>query len=488
MTPGALQELRLEATYTRLPEALYTRLSPTPVRSPELVLYNTALARELGLPDLEGEPTALAAFLAGNRMPPEVQPFAQAYAGHQFGHFTVLGDGRAHVLGEALTPSGRRFDLQLKGSGPTPYSRQGDGRAALGPMLREYVISEAMHALGIPTTRSLAVVGTGEPVYRETVLDGAVLTRVAASHLRVGTFQFAAMVQPPGVLGALLDYAVERHFPGLQESENRALAFFEEVLDRQADLVVHWLRVGFIHGVMNTDNCAISGETLDYGPCAFMDAFHPGQVFSSIDRQGRYAFMNQARIAQWNLARLAETLLPLVDPVRERAVEQVNQALEGFRTRLDARWLEMMRTKLGLAGEEAGDPVLVDDLLAWMQRTGADYTNTFSDLARAGALRGEAGDDPAFQSWRGRWDERRGRNPGDPGEIDRRARLANPVLIPRNHKVEEALEAATEHRDLGPLRALLEVLARPYEERPGLEAWQAPPGPEARFYRTFCGT
>lgn len=454
-----MSPFRLESTYTRLPSTLYTALAPTPVAAPRILLFNEGLAAELGLPEVGAE------ILGGNQPPPEAQPFAQAYAGHQFGHFTMLGDGRAHVLGEWVTPSGERFDLQLKGSGRTPYSRGGDGRAALGPMLREYVVSEAMHALGIPTTRSLAVVATGEPVYRETDLPGAVLTRVARSHIRVGTFQFAAMAD---TLEPLLEYTLQRHYP----DREGALGLLQGVVARQARLVAEWLRVGFIHGVMNTDNMAVSGETIDYGPCAFVDEYHPGQVFSSIDHRGRYAFMNQPRIAQWNLARLAEALIPVLDPVQERAIELATAAVQGFSDAFEERWTEVRRAKLGV---EEGAEELFEELLEWMQGVGADYTNTFADLGREGAL--DAYTDPAFQAWRARWEARRTAPPS-----------GNPVVIPRNHRVEQALDAATERGDLGPLRDLLQAVARPYEDRPELAPFQAPPRPEERVQATFCGT
>lgn len=456
-----MSQLRLESTYTALPQALYTRLAPTPVASPRLLLFNEGLAGELGLPPVGAE------ILGGNEVPPGGEPFAQAYAGHQFGHFTMLGDGRAHVLGEWVTPAGERYDVQLKGSGRTPYSRGGDGRAALGPMLREYVISEAMAALGIPTTRSLAVVTTGEPVYRETTLPGAVLTRVARSHIRVGTFQFAAMSD---TLEPLLDYALQRHYP----DREGALAFLQAVVARQARLIAEWLRVGFIHGVMNTDNMAVSGESIDYGPCAFLDEYHPGQVFSSIDHRGRYAFMNQPRIAQWNLARLAEALLPVLDPVEERALELATAAVQGFSEEFEAHWAEVRRAKLGV---EDGGEDLFDELLEWMQGVGADYTNTFADLGREGALEGGTYTDPAFQAWRTRWEARRTAPPA-----------GNPLVIPRNHRVEQALDAATERGDLEPLRDLLRAVARPYEDRPELAPFQAPPRPEERVQATFCGT
>ncbi len=487
-SPHPSRNLCLEATYTRLPQPFYTRLSPTPVRSPRVVLLNQELMDEVGLPLGRWKPAEGAELLSGNRLPPGIDSFAQAYAGHQFGHFTILGDGRAHVLGEWVTPSGRRFDLQLKGSGQTPYSRGGDGRAALGPMLREYLISEAMHALGIPTTRSLAVVGTGEEVLRETPLPGAILARMASSHIRVGTFQFAALFPTPDHVGALLEYSLQRHMPELLQAGNRALAFLEAVVERQAELVAHWLRVGFIHGVMNSDNCAISGETLDYGPCAFLDAYHPDQVFSSIDRAGRYAFMNQPRIAQWNLARLAETLLPLLDPSPDGAIEIATRAIEGFGPLFATRWREMMRSKLGLSGEESEDPRLFEDLLAWMAARQADYTNTFLALRRREALPAEHESDPSWQAWKARWEQRRARNPEPPESTDRKMKAANPVILPRNHKVEEALQAATEHGDLEPFLALHRALARPYQDLPEMAPFQVPPRPEERVQRTFCGT
>jgi len=480
--------LRLEATYARLPEPFFTWLSPTPVCCPRLVLLNTRLLDEMDLPLQEWRPAEVAQLLSGNRLPPGVRSFAQAYAGHQFGHFTILGDGRAHVLGEWVTPSNRRFDLQLKGSGQTPYSRGGDGRAALGPMLREYLVSEAMHALGIPTTRSLAVVSTGEQVLRGSPLPGAILSRMASSHIRVGTFQYAALFPTTDHVSALLDYTLQRHMPELLQAGNRALAFLEAVVDRQADLVAHWLRVGFIHGVMNSDNCAVSGETIDYGPCAFLDVYHPDQVFSSIDREGRYAFMNQPHLAQWNLARLAETLLPLLDPSPEQAVEVATRVVEGFGPRFAQKWREMMRAKLGLTGEEPDDLGLFEDLLAWMAANQADYTNTFLALRRGEPMPDSLDSDPIFQNWRSRWEERRTRNAPPPDSSDVKMRAANPVLIPRNHKVEEALQAATRHGDFEPFLALLEALARPYQDRPGIQALQAPPRPEERVRQTFCGT
>src|SRR4051794_38574816 len=370
----------LEHTYAELPKLFYAEAAPTAVREPRLVVFNKPLATMLALaPDaLEG--AVGAAIFAGNALPEGARPIAQAYAGHQFGHFTALGDGRAILLGEQITVAGERMDIQLKGAGPTRFSRRGDGRAALGPMLREYIISEAMHALGIPTTRSLAVAATGEPVYRERVLQGAVLTRVAASHIRVGTMEWAAAHDDPAAMRALADYTLARHYPECAGAAEPHVALFDAILDRQARLIARWQLVGFIHGVMNTDNMALSGETIDYGPCAFMDAYDPATVFSSIDQAGRYAFGNQPAMAQWNLARLAEAMLPLFHPDRDRAIERATAAVDRFDDWFERHWLDGMRSKLGLFTPEPDDLALVNDLLAWMQRTAADFTNTFRAL------------------------------------------------------------------------------------------------------------
>lgn len=386
MTPSVKQSRpeggwNFENSYARLPDAFYVRLNPVPVRAPKLVVFNVALAQDLGLnPEaLKGEEGA--AVFSGNRIPEGAEPLAQAYAGHQFGSFTMLGDGRAILLGEQVTPKGERFDIQYKGSGKTPFSRQGDGRAAMGPMLREYIISEGLHALGIPTTRSLAVVTTGEPVFRESALQGAILTRVAASHLRVGTFEYAVAYGDPNAVRTLADYTIRRHFPDLAEAGNPYLALLEAVMERQASLVARWLLVGFIHGVMNTDNMALSGETIDYGPCAFMDAYDPDTVFSSIDYNGRYAYGQQPQIARWNLARFAETLLPLIHGDPQEGVSMANEAISGFSETFRHDWLAGMRAKLGLLTQEVDDGTLVEDLLDCMHRHAADFTNTFRDLA-----------------------------------------------------------------------------------------------------------
>ena len=471
-------------SYARLPTGFFRRLDPVPVGAPSLVLLNDGLADEMGLDTQGRDPAELAPLFAGNALPQGAEPLAQAYAGHQFGHFTMLGDGRAIVWGEHLTPGGARLDIQYKGSGPTPFSRSGDGRAALGPMLREYAISEAMHALGIPTTRSLAVAATGEQVLRETALPGAVLTRVARSHLRVGTFQYAAALQDIDLLRALVDYALDRHDPHLKDAESPALALLEAVLDRQVDLIVQWMRVGFIHGVMNTDNMTIAGETIDYGPCAFMDAYDPATVFSSIDRQGRYAFANQPVIAQWNLARLAEALLPLVDPDFDTAVQRVEPIIDGFTVKFRDAWLAMMRAKLGLLDVRDADQALITDLLDWMQQAGADHTNTFRALSRGAVPTGGAYDSLPFKSWAQRWQAHGG---GASAESVALMRATNPAVIPRNHLVEHALDAATAG-DLAPFNALLQVLADPYADRPADDLYTQPAPPTQRVYQTFCGT
>ena len=477
---------RLEHTYTKLPQLFHAAAAPTAVPDPRLAAFNRPLAITLGLDAETLESPDGAAVFAGNALPDGARPIAQAYAGHQYGHFTVLGDGRAILLGEQITPTGDRLDVQLKGPGRTRFSRGGDGRAALGPMLREYIISEAMHALGIPSTRSLAVVTTGEPVYREEVLQGAVLTRVAASHIRVGTMQWAGVQEEQGAAQALAEYTRARHYPQIAESTDAYLALFEAILARQAALIARWQLIGFIHGVMNTDNMALSGETIDYGPCAFMDAYDPATVFSSIDHAGRYAYKNQPAIAQWNLARLAEAMLPLFDPDPDRAVERATPALARFPELFQQHWLNGMRAKLGLFNHEEDDAALVNDLLTWMHRGSADFTNTFRALT-AGRLRSEAKErDAALEAWHRRLDARRARQSQPAAEAEALMRRHNPAVIPRNHKVEEALAAAGSG-DYGVMERLLEVLATPYDHDRDLPAFSAP-GAVDRSYRTFCGT
>jgi uncharacterized protein YdiU (UPF0061 family) len=478
---------KFENSYPQLPETFYSRVAPVPVASPELVVFNEALAGTLGLDRAGLTDDELAALFAGNILLDGLQPLAQAYAGHQFGHFTMLGDGRAHLLGEQITPEGKRFDIQFKGSGRTPYSRRGDGRAVLGPMLREYLISEAMAALGIPTTRSLAVVTTGEPVQRETLLPGAILTRVAASHIRVGTFEFAAANRSQPMLEALLDYTIQRHDPDLAEADNKALALLDAVIERQIDLIVHWMRVGFIHGVMNTDNMAISGETIDYGPCAFMDTYDPDTVFSSIDVNGRYAYDNQPAIAMWNLTRLAEALLPLMDEDQDKAVAKAEKLINSFVPRYSEKWLAMMRSKLGLFGIQEADAQLIADLLNWMKDNHADYTNTFRDLAQPNRPTAGPYACQAFAAWYERWQARLSHSEQPIEPARQLMHRTNPAVIPRNHKVEEALAAAT-LGDPQPFHDLLAALQSPYHDREALRPYQSPPEPSDRVYQTFCGT
>jgi serine/tyrosine/threonine adenylyltransferase len=479
---------RLEHTYAQLPAVFHSPVAPTPVRAPRLIALNRPLAASLGLDAdaLAGDEGA--AWLAGNGLPPGAAPLAQAYAGHQFGHFTTLGDGRAILLGEQVTPRGERFDIQLKGPGPTPYARRGDGRAALGPMLREYIISEAMHALRIPTTRSLAVAATGELVWRQQGrLPGAVLTRVAASHIRVGSFQWAAVQEDEGALRALLEYTVQRHYPELAAAENPAHALLEAVIERQAALIAQWQVVGFIHGVMNTDNMALSGETIDYGPCAFMDAYDPATVFSSIDTYGRYAYGNQPRIAQWNLARLAESLSPVLHREEEAAVALATKSLESFTARFAHHWLAGMRKKLGLFNEEPADRELADTLLKWMHELKADFTNTFAALAESTATDAAAAKDPEFARWHEMWQARLGRQPQSSDESLQLRRAHNPAFIPRNHLVEAAL-AAAEQGDLSVMHRLLDVLTNPFDHERDEPDYRRPAPAGGACYQTFCGT
>ena len=479
---------KFDNSYTQLPDVFYTLQNPKPVSEPKLAVFNSQLAKQLGLDSAALKSGEGIAELAGNKIPEGATPLAQAYAGHQFGHFTMLGDGRAILLGEQITPQGKRVDIQLKGPGRTPYSRGGDGRAALGPMLREYIISEAMHALGIPTTRSLAVVETGEPVYRETELPGAILTRVAASHLRVGTFQYAAGRDEVENLQALADYAIHRHYPEIESDENKYLSLLKEVIKRQASLIAKWQLVGFIHGVMNTDNMTISGETIDYGPCAFMDTYDPATVFSSIDREGRYAYGNQPYIGVWNLARLAESLLPLLHENMDEALKMANEAIGGFAKLFQKNWQDGMRAKLGIFNEEPEDESLIENLLAMMEKYRADFTNTFRaltfDKPKETALHGKEG----FAEWLERWEGRLGRQKETREKSRELMRQSNPAVIPRNHRVEEALEAAVTNGDYSVLEKLLNVLADPYGHSAEQEEYCIVPAASGKPYRTFCGT
>lgn len=495
MQTGNGAAFRFDNSYARLPQRFYAESEPAPASAPRLVALNTALASEMGL-DLSGEtPETLAALFSGNRLPEGARPIATAYAGHQFGGFSPqLGDGRAVLLGEIVTPDGRRLDIQLKGAGRTLFSRGGDGRAALGPVLREFLVSEAMHALGIPTTRALAATLTGDPVYREDMLQGAVLTRVATSHIRIGTFQFFAARQDREALHLLVEHALSRHYPEQTGAENPPLALLEGVIARQARLVAEWMRVGFVHGVMNTDNMSISGETIDYGPCAFIDAYDPAARFSSIDTGSRYAFANQGAVAEWNLARLAEALLPVLDENEERAVHLATESLRRFSPQFAGHMLAVMRAKLGLAREEEGDAALARDLLKAMHQGGADYTLTFRRLGDAIRRNGDfsavtelftVGE--GWRDWLARYEARLALE-GEPAALRaERMDSVNPLYIPRNHQVETALAAAAEGSfDL--FNTLRDLLKRPYVAQPGMDAYAERPPADWTNYRTFCGT
>jgi uncharacterized protein YdiU (UPF0061 family) len=478
----------LENSYASLPKSFFSSLNPPPVRSPKSIILNDQLATSLGLNVKALQSEDGVAVLAGNQIPEGSSPLAQAYAGHQFGHFNMLGDGRALLLGEQITPGGERVDIQLKGSGRTPYSRGGDGRATLGPMLREYIISEAMHSLGIPTTRSLAVVTTGELVIRETELPGAILTRVAASHIRVGTFQYVAQWGTVEELQSLADYTLKRHYPDVELDENRYLTLLQEVIKRQALLIAKWQLVGFIHGVMNTDNMTISGDTIDYGPCAFMDEYDPATVFSSIDTGGRYAYGNQPYIAGWNLARFAETLLPLLHVDQEQAVELAQDAISNFTELYQSYWLAGMRAKLGIFNEEIQDETLIDNLLSLMKKYRADYTNTFRALTFETQKDTDLFGTPEFAQWHELWMERLGRQQEPKASSHQLMRNNNPALIPRNHRVEEALEAAVKQGDYSVMERLLDVLSSPYAHSSEQADYSTLPALSNRPYRTFCGT
>ncbi len=479
---------RFDNSYARLPEGLFSRVGPTPVKEPQLVLFNTELAQQLGLRSDGIDPAAIAPILAGNELPAGAEPIAQAYAGHQFGHFTMLGDGRAVLVGEQITPSGERFDIQLKGSGTTPYSRRGDGRATLRAMLREYLMSEAMYHLGIPTSRSLAVVRTGQTVVREGHNDGAVLTRVAASHIRVGTFEYVRHFRSVDELRALMQYSIARHHPEAADAENPALELLRSMMRGQIALIVHWMRVGFIHGVMNTDNMGLACETFDYGPCAFMNAYDPATVFSSIDTHGRYAFGNQPAIAHWNLSALAGTLLPLIHANEDEAVALAQAVLDEFPAWFRAAHLRMACAKLGIDAPRTGDAALVQEVYDWMQATHADHTNTFAALMEGDAPAHSPFTDERFLAWHVRWRQRVGDDPAAMARARTLMRRTNPVVIPRNHVVEQVLDAATHQRDLGPFQNMLAVLHQPYTTATIPEIYRMPPLDGDSEYRTFCGT
>jgi serine/tyrosine/threonine adenylyltransferase len=479
---------KFENSYAKLPEAFFARSQPAAFSKPTLYILNNALAAELGL-QFEGISNEhLARLFSGQWLPEGSEPIAQAYAGHQFGGFTFLGDGRAILLGEHRTPDGRLIDIQFKGSGQTVFSRRGDGRAALGPMLREYIISEAMHALGIPTTRSLAVATTGEPVYREKMLRGAVLTRTAASHLRVGTFQYIAARKDHENLKILADYAIARHYPELINVEEKYLAFLNAVAHRQVSLIAQWQAVGFIHGVMNTDNMAISGESIDYGPCAFMNSYHPETVFSSIDDYGRYAYGNQPVIAQWNLARFAETLLPLLHPHYETSIEIATKVIHAIPQMYQSQWLKRMACKIGIESPVSGDEGLIQTLLDWMQKNKLDFTNTFRDLGSVERLQTSLYNDQEFIQWRRGWEERLAKDGGSISAATTIMNQVNPVVIPRNHRVEEALAACELRDDIDVLHRLLKALHQPFDDSAEHNNYRDPPPADQTCYQTFCGT
>tara|TARA_A100001015_G_scaffold287841_1_gene358041 strand:- start:37 stop:1482 length:1446 start_codon:yes stop_codon:yes gene_type:complete len=472
-------------TYSKLPDTFKEDIKPTPVHDPELVILNDKLSKDLNLDFSKIDRGELSKIFSGNSLPKGSSTIAQAYAGHQFGHFTILGDGRAVLLGEHLVNNTNRFDVQFKGSGRTSFSRSGDGRAVLGPMLREYIISEAIHALNIPTTRSLAVVKTGEKVVRENLLPGAILTRVASSHIRVGTFQYIAAKQNIDDLITLVDYTIQRHYPEIRSSKNKALDLLNLVMERQCKLVVNWMRVGFIHGVMNTDNMAISGETIDYGPCAFMDHYDPKTVFSSIDKFGRYSFSNQPPITKWNLARLAECLIPMIDKNEDVAIKIATETIDNFQNIYENKWLNMMRDKLGLFGKHKNDLKLINDLLHWMESSQADYTNTFCHLMNINSSNGSKYKDTNFINWFKQWKNRVLINNGSIEKSINLMKKNNPSVIPRNHKVEEALEAAN-NNDLSLTNKLLSILNKPYDNQNDIDDYQYPSNNSE--YQTFCGT
>ena len=483
-------------SFVKLGEKFFAKLNPTPVEQPKIVKLNEELSNKLGI-DLEMlELEDWASIFSGNRILPGSEPLAMVYAGHQFGHLVPqLGDGRAILLGEVIDNSSIRNDIQLKGSGITPFSRQGDGRAALGPVLREYIVSEAMNALDIPTTRSLCAVTSGEPVYRETVLPGAVLTRVASGHVRTGTFQYFALRGDEKAITKLANYVIDRNYPEVKESPNTYLKLLENVMDRHARLVSKWLHVGFIHGVMNTDNMALSGETIDYGPCAFMDSFNKTQVFSSIDHSGRYSYGNQPQIVQWNLARLAETILPLIHKKQESAVEMAKEVIELYSERFKEFWLSGMRQKLGLFNSEPEDENLIESLLNIMHENESDFTLTFRWLCDAAFdkknnknLRTLFKDAGAYDNWSKSWRSRLSRESASPEERVKLMRKVNPAVIPRNHRVEQALNAAVENLDFGPFERLVDVLSSPYEEMKEKDEFMLPPKPGEHILQTFCGT
>ena len=474
-------------TYSKLPKSFLENIKPVPVKDPKLIILNKNLAEQLNLDFSKFSDTDLAKMFSGNSLPEGSETIAQAYAGHQFGHFTMLGDGRAVMLGEHLDKENKRFDIQFKGSGRTSFSRSGDGRAVLGPMLREYIISEAMHALNIPTTRSLAVVSTGEEVIREQMLPGAILTRVASSHIRVGTFQYIAATQNADDLKTLFNYTIDRHYPEIKDSKTKALDLLNLLMQKQCELVINWMRVGFIHGVMNTDNMTVSGETIDYGPCAFMDQYHPQTVFSSIDQNGRYSYNNQPRITKWNIARFAECIIPLIDQDEQKAISIATETINNFEKLYEEKWLNMMRDKLGLFGEDRDDKHLIFELLTWMENNKADFTNTFCNLMQIQSIKDPIYQNQEYLNWTAKWKKRLEKNNTGKEKYLELMRSVNPIFIPRNHKVEEALKDASENK-LETLNQLLDVIKYPYKDNGMLMDYQRPMSNENGDYKTFCGT
>ena len=474
-------------SYSRLPKTFKEDIKPAPVSLPEILILNEDLAKNLDLDFSNITKDNLSQILSGNILPEGSSSIAQAYAGHQFGHFTMLGDGRAVLIGEHLTKNNERFDIQFKGSGRTPFSRSGDGRAVLGPMLREYLISEAMHSLKIPTTRSLAVVKTGEDVVREQISKGAILTRVALGHLRVGTFQYIAAKQNINDLEILTNYTIEKYYPNIKSSKNKALDLLNVLIEKQTQLVINWMRVGFIHGVMNTDNMSISGETIDYGPCAFMDSYNPKTVFSSIDQLGRYAYDNQPKITKWNLTRFAECLIPLISKNEDEAIKLATEALDKFEKIYETKWLNMMRDKLGLYGEDNDDKSLIMELLDWMEKNKVDYTNTFIFLTSKTIKNSETYNNADFDLWKIKWVKRLTMFGNSHDKSMELMNFSNPMVIPRNHKVEEALTLAS-NGDLTLFNKLIKILKNPYLVNNDDLEFMSPAPHSDKKYQTFCGT
>ena len=478
---------KFENSYLQLPKNMQSKQLPEKVKNPKIVLINNNLSNELGINLSNLDPEYLALVFSGNQLPAGSDTIAMAYAGHQFGHFTILGDGRAILIGEHINNKKQRYEIQFKGSGKTEFSRNGDGKAALGPMLREYIISEAMYHLNIPTTRSLAVVKTDEKVIRETELTRAILTRVASSHIRVGTFQYFAYKKDNESLKSLVSYSVNRHYPEIKNNENIYINLIDRLMDKQIDLVVNWMRVGFIHGVMNTDNMALSGETIDYGPCAFMDRYDPKTVFSSIDHFGRYAYYNQPSITKWNLARFAECLIPFLDTNKDEAIKIATNKINEFDKKYEKKWLKMMSDKIGLLDTEKEDEVLILDLLQWMHSNKADYTNTFYNLINEKIFSNQVYDNADFLTWKDRWKMRLSKYKNKMDKVEEKMKFSNPIIIPRNYKVEEALSAA-ESGDMSLVEILLKALEKPYENNSNLKDFQITEKLNKSGYKTYCGT